>query len=194
MSTLILSCITTGEDQTTRVLNDLARAGIAKQAIVVLHPGDALPGQALPQPTTPSDPPSVIGTAASVGAAGGMFGWLLGFGVLALPGALLIGTVGALTGVAVGITQKTLHHLSDEVQHHYAHRIVDNHLAILVKVDDFTQYQQVLEVFLAADGRHILTSRNNRALAETQQLDAIAHHPEMIADAAERSRAASTVR
>lgn len=185
---LILSCITKGEDQARRVLNQLVHAGIANHAIIVLHAGDghheermlahpaAQSQDTLPEKTT-------IGAAASGSAAGGMFGWLIGFGVLSIPGALVGGAVGAVAGAAIGASRHAIaahHQVPDEVQHHYASRIVDDHAAILVHVEDIRQYEAVLTVFLETDGRHILTSRNSRVIAESDQLEVIVHHPSMI--------------
>lgn len=185
---LILSCITKGEAQTRLVLDQLVQAGITNQAIIVLHPGE-VPGerQALAHSAVQvkESPPSgsAAGAAASGSAAGGMFGWLVGYGVLSIPGALLGGAVGAVAGAAIGASRHVIaahHHVPDEVQHHYASRIVDDHAAVLVHVEDLRQYEAVLTVFLEADGRHILTSRNNRVLAESDQLEVLVHHPAML--------------
>lgn len=188
---LILSCITKGEDQTRHTLDRLAQAGIGNHAIVVVHPGssEALEGDhmlahpaatsvstAHKDPTT-APPASTAGAAASGSAVGGMFGWIVGYGVLSLPGALLGGAVGAVAGAAINATRHAMSsHLTDEVQHHYASRIVDDHAAVLVQVQDAAQYQAVLMLFLEEGGRHILTSRNNPALAESAQLDELVHH------------------
>lgn len=193
---LILSCITKGEDQTRRTLDRLAQVGIANHAIVVVHPGGSqeTQGRLLAPPaaanvsTMPTDAAtapatSTAGAAASGSAVGGMFGWIVGYGVLSLPGALLGGAVGAMAGAAINATRHAWSsHLTDEVQHHYASRIVDDHAAVLVQVEDPAQYQAVLMVFLDEGGRHILTSRNNPALAESAQLDVLVHHPDVIED------------
>lgn len=200
---LILSCIAKGEDQTRRILDRLAQAGIGNHAIVVVHPGGtdgsqatrlpalspALGGSgAVAEPTT-TPPASTAGAAASGSAVGGMFGWIVGYGVLSLPGALLGGAVGAMAGAAINATRHAFaSHLTDEVQHHYASRIVDDHAAVLVQVEDAAQYQAVLMQFLEAGGRHILTSRNNPALAESAQLDVLVHHPTTIDGPASSSR------
>jgi len=185
--TLILSCITKGEQQTRRTLERLARLGIANQAIIVLHPGDAI-GQPERRALTQSDAaddsaktPSMAGAAASGGASGGAFGWLLGFGILSMPGAILGGAIGAVTGAAIGATQHVRHtHVTAEVQHHYAHRIVDDHAAILVKIDDFRQYETILTAFLDNDCRHILTSTGDQQVVEADQLDVITQHPSVL--------------
>ena len=194
---LILSCITTGEDQTRRVLEQLVQAGIAKHAVIVLHAGEQQRNEqtvahlaeqnetSLPEGTT-------IGAAASGGVAGGMFGWIVGFGVLAIPGALLGGAVGAAAGAAIRATQHMMaahDQVPDEVQHHYASAIVDNHMAVLVQVEDLHHYEATLMAFLDADGRHILTSRNNRIIAESDQIEALVHHPAMIDGPSEHSTA-----
>jgi hypothetical protein len=66
------------------------------------------------------------------------------------------------------------------VRHHYASRIVDDHAAVLVQVQDMRQYETVLTAFLQEGGRHILTSRNNPAMAESAQLEALVHHPALV--------------
>lgn len=184
---LILSCITKGEDQTRRVLDQLVRAGIAKHDVIVLHAGEDPGNQRMATPPAAPDdtsPPagSTVGAAASGGVAGGMFGWIVGFGVLSIPGALLGGAVGAATGAAIGASQHMIaaNHVPDEVHHHYASAIVDDHVAILVHVEDRQHYETTLMVFLDADGRHILTSRNNRVSAESDQIEALVHQPAMI--------------
>lgn len=192
---LILSCITKGEDQTRATLDHLIRQGIANQSIVVLHPGGPLTQRQEPKPLTHvratatleaagTQPATAVGAAASGSVAGGMFGWLVGYGVLSIPGAVLGGALGAVAGAAIGATRQmvTSSHVTDEVQHHYASRIVDDHAAILVRVLDSQQYETVLGVFLAGDCRHILTSKDDRALAESDQLEVITQHPSLIGD------------
>lgn len=191
---LILSCITKGEDQLRGMLERLAQAGIAKQAIVVLHPGpDERPaGERNLAHTTTSDHPASTGaatSAAEAGGLGGMFGWLVGFGVLSVPGAILGGAVGAVAGATIGAIGATrhatvVHHITDDVQHHYASRIIDDHAAVLVQVQEMRQYETVLMAFLDEGGRHILTSRNNPAAAESVQLEALVHHPAMVDESA----------
>ena len=198
---LFLSCITKGEQQTRHVLDQLTHAGIAKQAIIVLHPRDGqrnqeqTSGQALAHPTAQiaDASGSTVSAAASGGTVGGMFGWVVGFGVLSIPGALLGGAVGAVTGAAIGASRHVIaahHHVPDEIQHHYASRIVDDHAAVLVHVNDLHQYQAVLTVFLDADGRHILTTRNNQVKAESDQLEVLVHHSLMIEDPSKRTASA----
>lgn len=198
---LILSCITKGEQQTRHVLDQLTHAGIAKEAIIVLHPRDErqnqeqTSGQALAHPAAQKADASgtTVGAAASGGTVGGMFGWVVGFGVLSIPGALLGGAVGAVTGAAIGASRHVIaahHHVPDEIQHHYASRIVDDYAAVLVHVNDLHQYQAVLTVFLDADGRHILTSRNNPVIAESDQLEVLVHHPVLIEDVSKRTASA----
>ena len=194
--TLILSCITKGEDHIRGTLDRLALAGIPNQAIIVFHPGAAT-GQPEPQPLphreTVVPATTTMGAAASGSAAGGMFGWLLGYGVLALPGAVLGGTIGAVAGAAIGAGRHAMvAELPAEVQHHYASRVVDDHVAILVKVEDFKRYETVLTIFLDTGCQHILTSRNDRTVAESDQLDVIAHHPALLAEALRPGRSAST--
>ena len=74
----------------------------------------------------------------------------------------------------------------DEVHHQYASAIVDDHAAVLVQVEDWHHYEAALNVFLEADGRHILTSRNNSVIAESDQIEALVHHPAMIGGDSER--------
>ena len=198
---LFLSCITKGEQQTRHVLDQLTHAGIAKQALIVLHPRDErqnqeqTSGQALAHPTAQiaDASGSTVSAAASGGTVGGMFGWVVGFGVLSIPGALLGGAVGAVTGAAIGASRHVIaahHQVPDEIQHHYASRIVEDYAAVLVHVNDLHQYQAVLNVFLDADGRHILTSRNNPVIAESDQLEVLVHHPVMIDDPSKRTASA----
>ena len=200
---LFLSCITKGEQQTRHVLDQLTHAGIAKQAIIVLHPMDErqnqeqTSGQDLAHPTAQiadaSPSGSTVSAAASGGTVGGMFGWVVGFGVLSIPGALLGGAVGAITGAAIGASRHVIaahHQVPDEIQHHYASRIVDDYAAVLVQVNDLHQYQAVITVFLDADGRHILTTRNNQVKAEADQLEVLVHHPVMIEDPSKRTASA----
>lgn len=185
---LILSCISKGEQQTRLILDQLVQAGISKHAIIVLHPGDQHQGgQALAHAGTQAEAPApaqtTMGAAASGSAVGSVFGWVLGYGVLSIPGALLGGAVGAVAGAAINASRQAVaahQQLPDEVHHHYASRIVDDHAAVLVQLDDMRLYETVLIAFLAADGRHILTSRNNRQLAEADQLEVLVHHPTMI--------------
>ncbi len=194
---LILSCITKGEDQTRRVLDQLINAQIAKHAIIVLHAGDEQRNEltlthpaALNETSLPVG--STVGAAASGGVAGGMFGWIIGLGVLSIPGALLGGAVGAAAGAAIRASQHLMaahHQVPDEVQHHYASAVVDDHVAVLVQVEDRQQYEATLTAFLEADGRHILTSRNNRVIAESDQLEALVHHPTLIDGLNDRPKA-----
>lgn len=172
--TLILSCITAGEAQARRTLDQLLAAGTGPDAIIVLHPTTPPPAQPTGHLEAPSAT-STAGSAASASAAAGMFGWLIGYGVLSIPGALLGGAVGAVAGAAIGALRHTAAtHVPAEVHHHYAGRIADDRAAILVRVADMAGYQRVLEVFLAAGGRHILTSRDDALRAEADQLQAIA--------------------
>ena len=194
---LILSCITKGEDQTRRILDQLVHAEITNQAIIVLHPGNGQgEPQALAHAATQSEsspPGTTLGAAASGSTAGGMFGWLVGYGVLSIPGALIGGAVGAVAGAAINASRHAIaahHHVPDEVQHHYASRIVDDHAAVLVRVENIRQYEAALTVFIESGGRYILTSRNDRVLAESDQLEVLVHHPAMIDDPSERPASA----
>lgn len=185
---LILSCIIQGEDQTRYLLDRLIRAGIAGRAIVIVHPGEVdrrpLLAQAVADgsavdPAIPST--STGGAAASGSTVGGLFGWVVGYGVLSLPGALLGGAVGAVAGAAIGASRRVVaSHLTDEVQHHYASRIINDHAAVLVQVGDSQEYESTLIAFLMEGGRHILTSRNDRAVAESAQLEVMMHHPQVV--------------
>jgi hypothetical protein len=202
---LILSSITKGEDQLRRTLDRLTHSGIAASGIVVLHPGEALgahAGTAAPGAGTAAVPagehaPSAgdqlatAGAAASGGAAVGMFGWLVGYGILAIPGALLIGAIGAVAGAAIaGSRRGVAEHIPDEVQHHYVNRIVDDHAAVLVKVEDIKTYELVLQAFLDHDCRHILTTRNQPADAEAVQIQAITQAPTLLGEAPPKAQSA----
>ncbi len=177
--TLILSSLTTGEDQLRRTLDRLAKLGIPNHDIIVLHPGGAL-GLATEAPalvdgeTKAGSRMATVGSVASNSAVIGMFGWLVGTGIMAIPGGILLGAIGAVTGAVIGAVRHPLaHHVPDEVQHHYANRIVDDHAAILVKVEDPRTYEMVLNTYLDNDCRHILTCKNNPAVAESDQLAVI---------------------
>lgn len=183
---LILSCLTKGDLQTRTILEQLSAAGIVKNAIIVLHAGDDLRSAEEGQSVQPRLPPvspehqqssasqTAVGAAASGSAAGGMFGWLLGFGVLALPGAILGGAIGAVAGAAIGATRQTLHpDVPESVALHYGNRIIDDYAAILVKVEDATHHDLVMRIMVDGKTQHILTSTNDRALAAASQLDAI---------------------
>ncbi len=194
--TLILSCITKGEEQIRATLDRLLRAGISGQAIIVIHPGEATGREAASlRPQHPAaaghdggTAGTVVSTAASASAAGGMVGWLMGFGVLALPGAVLGGAIGAVAGAAIGAARPaTEPRLPVEVRHHYANRVVDDHVAILVQVEDFRQYEAVLSIFLDSGCQHILTTRNDPALAEADQIGVIAEHPVSLTPARQQS-------
>ncbi len=149
-----------------------------------------MPGDANPVATSGTLGSAVVEAVASGGTIGGTFGWVVGYGVLALPGALLGGAVGAAAGAVIGASRRMLApHLTDDVQHHYASRIVDDHAAVLVQVQELQQYERVLMAFLAEGGKHILTSRNNPALAESAQLEELMH-PEKVAEVATDAAAA----
>lgn len=175
--TLILSCITTGDAAARRTLDRLLASDTERNSIIVLHPGP-VPPTGINEQAGPEAPTSIAGNCL----AGGMFGWLVGYGVVSIPGALLGSAVGAIAGAAVG-AWKHAHtsQLPTEVHHHYAGRIADDRAAILVRVADLAHYQRILEVFLAEGGQHILTSRDDAVRVEADQLQAIAQdHQEHI--------------
>jgi hypothetical protein len=190
---LMLSSLAQGEAMTRRVIEQLLKTDIPVRDMIVLHPGRELTPQssdgdaagiASARSGAHANKPagqsaSVVGAAASSGVMGGMVGWLLGFGILAVPGAMVGGTLGAVAGATLGMREhkSVSNRIPAAVHHHYANSIIDDRVAILIQVSDFTQYQAALEIFLANGCQHILTSNNQPTEVESEQLAALAHHP-----------------
>ncbi|HEX3133928.1 MAG TPA: hypothetical protein VHX44_10160, partial [Planctomycetota bacterium] len=103
-------------------------------------------------------------------------GWVVGFGILVLPGAILGGALGAVAGLAVGATWHAIGlDLPRTLHPHYGERIVGDQVAILIKVDDATAYDLTLQAFLSEHAAHVMTSENDRSVAISDQIAALPH-------------------
>src|ERR1043165_6018643 len=98
---LILSCVARDEQQARRILDRLRDDGWAADHILVRH-ADEPP----PVPDAAGDLPreaAVVGGSSGAVAAGA-FGWVLGYGVLAIPAAVPGPAIGGAAGAALGGT------------------------------------------------------------------------------------------
>ena len=98
-------CIATSEFQAEAIVNDLKTAGFADNDISVLFPDKTGTKDFAHEQHTKAPEGAVTG-ASTLGVVGGALGWLMGIGVLAIPGAgpfIAAGPImAALGGVAVG--------------------------------------------------------------------------------------------
>lgn len=141
---LILSCLSEDPANTRAIIDRLRAAGWPPSDIAVLHPGE--PG---PPPATTEDTSSE-GTAVGAGsmaAVGGAFGWMVGYGVLALPAALLGATIGGIAGATVGADADDAVALRKSVIAHYRPHITGSRSALLVTADDARGYDLVMRIF-----------------------------------------------
>src|SRR5687768_13681981 len=98
---LILSCLVDDPARVRRILDQLDDVGWPPDQITVLHPGDPL--MVAPEPDQPEIAPQAAVVGGSSGAvAAGAFGWLIGYGVLALPAAVIGAAIGGAAGAAIG--------------------------------------------------------------------------------------------
>jgi hypothetical protein len=166
---LVVSCLVQGESQARRMLDRLAAAGVSAQDITVLHAGarnDQADGSRLP-PGKPTEaatltaaPPSAAG-----GAAAGMFGWLVGYGVLAIPAA----AIGAALGAAAGGLAAA--ELPESIVTRYGTDLIDDQAVIIVKADDAKGYDRVMRVYREEGGAGILVSGKGRVESAAERDD-----------------------
>lgn len=156
---LILSCLVDDSAQARTIVDRLRRDGWAPHDIAVLHPGDQLAPQA-PEPPPVAPQAAVLG-GGSAAVAAGAFGWLIGYGVLAVPAALLGAAVGSAAGAAVGSAGDDVADLRKTLIRYYLPRIEEDgsgngtKAAILVRAEDAHGYDVVMRAFRAAGGKDI---------------------------------------
>lgn len=157
---LILSCLVEDSAQLRTIIERLRSDGWAPGDIAVLHPGERLvPHEASEQATTTPQAAVVGGGSAAVAA--GAFGWLIGYGVLALPAALLGAAVGTAAGAAVGSASDEDATQRNALVQYYLPRIgegpvgTSTRAAVLVRAQDAHGYDVVMRAFRSARGKDI---------------------------------------
>ena len=145
---LIISCLAHDEAHARRILDRLRELAWPPASITVLHAGEPV--------TAVTDEPAALGAQAAVAggapaaAAAGAFGWLVGFGVLAIPSALLGAAVGGAAGAAIGGSSDADEvALRRSVLGRYEPHVRDGSCAVLVRADDAKGYDQVVGIFSA---------------------------------------------
>lgn len=158
--TLILSCLVDDSDQARTIVERLRSDGFMPHDIAVLHPGDRLVPQAAPVEEQTAPQAAIVG-GGSAAVAAGAFGWLIGFGVLALPAALLGAAVGTVAGAAVGSASDEDAGQRDALIRYYLPFIGEDHsgnntrAAVLVRAQDAHGYDVVMRAFRTARGKDI---------------------------------------
>lgn len=157
---LILSCLVEDSAQARTIIERLRSDGWSPDDIAVLHPGDRLAPQRTSDEAQSAPPAAVVG-GGSAAVAGGAFGWLVGYGVLALPAALIGAAIGTAAGAAVGSAGDEDATLRDTLVRYYLPHIADGHegtstsVALLVRAQDAHGYDVVMRAFRAARGKDI---------------------------------------
>lgn len=141
---LILSCLSDDPAHTRGIIDRLRAAGWKASDIAVLHPDEPAPPAATTEDTSAEG--AAVG-ASSAAAAAGAFGWLVGYGVLALPAALLGATIGGVAGATVGAGAEDVVALRKSVLAHYRPYITGARSALLVTAEDARGYDLIMRVF-----------------------------------------------
>lgn len=149
---LILSCLCDDPASARAIVDRLRAAGWSAADIAVLHPGETLP------PVVTTEETGAEGAAVGAGpaaVAAGAFGWLVGYGVLALPAALVGATIGGVAGATVGAGAEEVVALRKSVLAHYRPHITGSRSALLVTADDARGYDLVMRTFRAHHAKDI---------------------------------------
>ena len=141
---LIISCLCNDPTSTRAILDRLRAAGWNLDDIAVLHPDEPR----LPAATTQEASAEAATVGAGSGAvAAGTFGWLVGYGVLALPAAMIGATLGSVVGATVGAGSEDLRALRQSVVAYYRPFLTGSRSAILVTAEDARGYDLVMSIF-----------------------------------------------
>jgi len=144
---LILSCLANDPSHARRILDRLREAGWPPEHITVLHPGEMLTAPSVPEQPEVTSQAAVMG-GGSAAVAAGAFGWLIGYGVLALPAALVGAALGSAAGAAMGAgAEDTDTALRTAVFAHYGPRVSGSRSAILVRAEDAHGYDLIMRIY-----------------------------------------------
>ena len=165
-------CLTQDRAQAEQIIADLREGNFSNTGISVVLP-DVAPSQALqPVEDNKSAEGAAIG-AGTGGVIGGVLGWLVGIGMLALPGVgpLLVAgpIVAALSGAAVGGTVGgvagglTGLGFSDDEVNRYLGRIKEGHALVAVHSDDAAELDRARQLFIQHGGEIVTTEASPRA-------------------------------
>src|SRR6476469_2669981 len=161
-------CMTQDRQQAEKIVEALREGNFSNTGISVVLP-DVAPSQALqPVEDNKSAEGAAIG-AGTGGVIGGVLGWLVGIGMLALPGIgpLLVAgpIVAAMSGAAVGGTVggvagglTGLGFIDDEVNR-YLGRIKEGHALVAVHSDDAAELDRARDLFARFGGEIVTPER-----------------------------------
>ena len=167
---LILSCLVDDSVQARSIVERLSHDGWTGPDISVLHSGESL----LPQRTSETAevaPQAAVVGGGSAAVAAGAFGWLLGYGVVALPAAILGAAVGSAAGAAIAAGAHDEASLRETLITYYLPRINDGaahstRAALLVRAQDAHGYDVVMRAFRAGGGKDIQVVGKGRMEAD----------------------------
>jgi hypothetical protein len=164
-------CLTQDRVQAEQIIAALREGNFPNTGISVVLP-DVAPSQTLqPVEDNKSAEGAAIG-AGTGGVIGGVLGWLVGIGMLALPGIgpLLVAgpIVAALSGAAVGGTVGgvagglTGLGFSDDEVNRYLGRIKEGHALVAVHSDDAAELERARQLFIQHGGEIVTTGATPR--------------------------------
>jgi hypothetical protein len=164
----IISCTVTTATKAEEVVGRLQSAGFPNSSISVLFAHGASDHLELEKHT--KAPEGAVAGGAAVGILGGVLGWLVGIGSLAIPGVgpfIAAGPImAALSGVAAGTVAGGLIGslvglgIPEMEAKHYESRLKEGHALISVHVDDDTEVKRARDVFKDCGGEEISESRD----------------------------------
>jgi hypothetical protein len=149
-------CIVKSEAQATGIVDDLKRAGFAKDDISALFP-DKTGSRDFAHKQETKAPEGAATGAGAGGLLGGTFGWLAGIGALAIPGVgplIAAGPImGLLGGAAVGAATGGLagalvgYGIPELEAKQYEGKVKGGNILLSVHTDDGSQVSTVKEIF-----------------------------------------------
>jgi hypothetical protein len=142
--TLFVSCLAKDHTQIRRLLDAILHAGWKSEDITVTYPGEALIEKTADHMA--DGPQSAVVGAGTAGVAAGALGWLIGYGVLAIPVAMIGAAIGSAAGAAVGdlAQEETAHR--NAILAHYAPYIHGTHAGIVIKASDSQELSGLLQI------------------------------------------------
>jgi hypothetical protein len=153
--TLLISGIVIGEARVRRLLDRLGAVGFHGHDIIVVHPGEAAPAPREEARPLDGDGMAAVGGGVSAAAAG-MFGWLVGYGVLAIPAAAMAAAIGGGIGKAAGDGLPTT------LLERYAEQISGDQVLVAVRTQEARGYDIIQRIYRDERVADILTSGKGR--------------------------------
>lgn len=155
---LLISCLSDDPARIRAMIDRLHAAGWPTRSITLLHPDSAL--AEAPAAETGAEAAAVAG--GSGAALAGAFGWLVGYGVLAVPAAVVGGALAGIAGATLGAGVGDEAALRRSVWNARIDQLRGTTAALVVQADDARSYDRVVEIFRCEGGRDVQVAGKGR--------------------------------